>query len=207
MEPTPATHASMFTLMQGVITGVVVVGIGLLLFPAFTGDRRIAGKSLCLSNMKQLTTSQVIYSADWDDTIPTFYTFDGAAAQASFYESTIPYSKNPQIFLCGESPTLRTDRENAGKHIDYQHFPLILKQLGKDKLIHLDKMAAAERVAWMHDPILKMAKVKDGEEIETNHPKAPNGFIVSFFDGHAKFVPTLKRGTADVLSTDGVWLK
>lgn len=193
--------------MQGVITGVVIVVILAILWPTYTGDHRIAGKSRCLSNLKQLTTAQQIYASDWDDAISHSYTFDGPAAQAEFYEQNLPYLKNPKIFLCGESANYLSDRNNSGKHVDFQHFPLILKQVGQDRLIHLDKIDAPDKVAWMHDPILKIAKVPGGEEVETNHKKNPNGFVVSFFDGHAKWTPTLKGGPTGAMSTDGVWLK
>ncbi len=193
--------------MQGVITGVVLIVVVAVTWPVYAGSRPVAGKTRCLSNLKQLSTAQLIYASDWDDAISQRFTFDGSTAQSGFYEANLPYTKNPEIFLCGESSTYRTDLNHSGKHVDFQHFPLILKQVGKDGLIHLDQIDAPDKVAWMHDPMLKIAKVTGGEEVETNHKKAPNAFVVSFFDGHAKWALTLKGGPTDAMTTDGVWLR
>lgn len=210
---TPASpEARRFTLTQGVITGVVIALVLLILAPVYTSDGRRSLKTRCISNMKQLTTSQLIYAADFDEAIVPVYTFDGPVAQSQFFEAMIPYTKNAQIFLCGESPAYWSEPNvseinRTAKRVEYAHFPLILRHVGEDHLINLDRFASPETEAWMHEPILKITKVSNGEEIETHHEKARNGFVVSFFDGHVKFVPTLKGGTSDPMTTDGVWLK
>ena len=207
MGTTDGQHASKFTLLQGVIVGALFAVIVAVVMPVFRSSRPVAGKVRCLSNLKQVTTAQMIYAADWDDAIGAYYTFDGAMGQLRFYEANLPYLKHPEVFLCPESAVSRSDQSNSGKHVEFEHFPLILRQVGKDGIIHLDKIVSPEKVAWMHDPILIFSKVSNGEEVETNHKKAINSMNASFFDGHAKYVPTLKGGATDAMSTDGVWLK
>ena len=209
---TPASpEARRFTLTQGVITCVVIALVLLILAPVYTSDGRRSLKTRCISNMKQLTTSQLIYAADFDEAIVPVYTFDGPVAQSQFFEAMIPYAKNAQIFLCGESPAYWSEPNGpeinrTAKRVEYAHFPLILRHVGEDHLINLDRFASPETEAWMREPILKITKVPNGEEIETHHEKARNGIVASFFDGHVKFVPTLKGGTSDPMTTDGVWL-
>jgi hypothetical protein len=212
VDPTANPEARRFTLAQGVITGVVVALLLLILAPVYTSDGRRSLKTRCISNMKQLTTSQLIYAADFDEAIVPVYTFDGPVAQSQFFEAMIPYAKNAQIFLCGESPAYWSEPNGpeinrTAKRVEYAHFPLILRHVVEDHLINLDRFASPETEAWMHEPILKITKVPNGEEIETHHEKAKYGFVASFFDGHVKFVPTLKGGTSDPMTTDGVWLK
>lgn len=203
--------APKFTLVQGAVLGVfvavIVAVIVAVLMPVYRSSGPAAGKVRCLSNLKQVTTAQMIYAADWDDAIGAYYTFDGAKGQSSFFDANLPYLKDPAIFLCPESSIARSDSNNCGKHVEFEHFPLILRQVGEDGIIHLDTIDAPDKVAWMHDPILKIAKVSNGEEVETNHRTWPNGFVVSFFDGHARFALTQKGGVTDPMTTDGVSLK
>ncbi|MDH4389105.1 MAG: hypothetical protein QE269_10315 [Fimbriimonas sp.] len=207
MEPEPAKHNSRFTLFHGVIVGVLLIGAYAMIAPVSRSAKPAAKKVVCMSNMKQVATAQLIYSVDYDGAISPYYTFDGAAAQSNWVTATLPYVKNYEILLCSESARSKADPSNSKQEMDYEHFPLILKHEGKDKLIWLDKIASPERSGWMHDPVLKSAKVRDGEEIETNHKQYPNSFSVMFFDSHVKYVPTQKGVGSDAMSTDGVWLK
>ncbi len=160
-----------------------------------------------MSNMKRVAIGQMIYSVDYDEAIAPYYTFNGGAARSQFVATVSPYLKNYEILLCSESTRFRSDPSNPKKEIDYEHFPLILKQVGKDQLIRLDKIASPQQTPWMHDPVMKMQRVKAGEEIETNHKYHPNSFSVMFFDSHVKYVPTQKGTVSDAMSTDGVWLR
>lgn len=160
-----------------------------------------------MSNMKRLATGQFIYASDNNDAVAPYYTFDGPAAQAKLTAGLYPYLKDNAVFLCSESARAKADRNNSKQEIDHQHFPLILKHVGKDNLLFPDKVPSPDKTAWMHDPIIKIARTEDGEEIETNHKKNPNGFNVMFVDSHVSFVPTLKGSGREGMNTDGVWLK
>ena len=209
MEPSSSSHAPRFTLLQGVVTFVVLLVVGALVYPAvWSGGSGVRSKRvLCLSNMKRLATAQMIYASDHHEAIPPYYTFDGATAQRHLTAAIDPYLKWNPSFLCTESARWKSGSTNTKQEIDYEHFPLVLKQVGKDGLIKLDKVASPERVGWMHDPVIKSSKVQDGEEVETNHKTHLNSFTVMFFDGHVKYVPTLKGTGRDGMDTSGVWLK
>lgn len=207
METSGTSHTPRFTLLHGVIAGILLVGAYVIISPVFRSARPAAGKVSCMSNMKLLAAAQLLYAGDHDEAIPRHFTFDGAQAQKQLTSTILPYIKQSETFLCSESVRRKADPSNAKQEIDYEHFPLILKLVGKDNLIRLDKVSIPDKTPWMHDAVLKMSAVSDGQEIETNHKEHPNAFSVMFFDCHVNYVPTRQSIGRDAMSTDGVWLK
>ena len=49
---------------------VVIAVLASILFPVFRSARSAATKTACLSNVKQLGLSQILYSTEWDDILP-----------------------------------------------------------------------------------------------------------------------------------------
>lgn len=98
-----------FTLIELLVVIAIIAILAAILFPVFAQAKTAAKITKSLSNVKQLGTSMMIYTADYDDTIPPEYG-NGTDADPNQYHNTdtwvgriYPYVKNKQIFF---DPTL-----------------------------------------------------------------------------------------------------
>src|SRR5436309_1139909 len=68
-----------------------VMILAAILFPVFSQARESARSASCLSNEKQMALGLLMYSQDYDETLPT---------SASWMDKISPYIKNEQVFHC-----------------------------------------------------------------------------------------------------------
>lgn len=98
-----------FTLIELLVVIAIIAILAAILFPVFAQAKDAAKKTACLSNAKQIGTTQKLYMGDYDDAAPIFYaynTLDPSNAPAYFglpnHKGTegllLPYSKNKEIF-------------------------------------------------------------------------------------------------------------
>ena len=94
-----------FTLIELLVVIAIIAILAAILFPVFAQAKNAAKKTQSISNLKQIGTSTLLYSADYDDTYPMSAYFgapEGADPRPvihSVYDTVQPYMKNKQIFL------------------------------------------------------------------------------------------------------------
>ena len=191
-----------------VLFGAVVgLGVAALLYPIFATAPSGHLPASCLSRLKSLAFTQFIYSQDFDDGLPPFYSFDGPEAREAFVAATYPYSKNGSWYVCRLAPESKLESQFSKPVLGYQHFLLILRQQSAKSFIRLTNVRDPARDAWMHDTVVKLEIKPNGEHIETHHGPGRSGFFVSFFDGHSKWVPTTSEQGREWINTMGAWQK
>jgi len=122
-----------FTLIELLVVIAIIAILAAILFPVFAQAKEAAKKTQSISNAKQMGTSLMIYTGDYDDLFPTTNSFNfstGAytagtvtdtpanwrsnnAAWVSangsvFPNNTFPYSKNSQILEAAGVPSEST---------------------------------------------------------------------------------------------------
>jgi prepilin-type N-terminal cleavage/methylation domain-containing protein/prepilin-type processing-associated H-X9-DG protein len=103
-----------FTLIELLVVIAIIAILAAILFPVFARARAKAQQNNCLSNVKQLTLSGVMYCTDYDDYYPiTYYstTINGSPFEQHWSGELYPYLKNVQIYACPagtDVPTLLT---------------------------------------------------------------------------------------------------
>lgn len=70
------------TLLELLIVLAMVVVLAAILFPVFQAGRRMAHRSVCISNLHQAYLALMMYSDDYDHTFPTFKADPNSAAHA-----------------------------------------------------------------------------------------------------------------------------
>ena len=127
-----------FTLIELLVVIAIIAILAAILFPVFAQAREQARRASCLSNLKQLGLSVMMYTQDYDETFPIVYNGGGSCSHAE-YVLIYPYTKNINILQCpdggntgdslpgcamatGEIPTLPSSFHT---HYGYNWGPLI----------------------------------------------------------------------------------
>lgn len=161
--------------------------------------------TVCMSNIKQIGTAQLIYASDNDENLPPHYTFE--REERELIASLTPYLKSPGILNCPESAKAKAPESEMPSTTTYEHFPLVLRFAQSNGIINLGKVLDPTKSPWMHDQILKVEKIPQGEHIETNHKSRDNRLVSVFLDGHARMHPTIPGERIPQISTDGLLAK
>jgi prepilin-type N-terminal cleavage/methylation domain-containing protein/prepilin-type processing-associated H-X9-DG protein len=95
-----------FTLIELLVVIAIIAILAAILFPVFAQARDKARGSACLSNTKQIGTAILMYTEDYDETLPEYWD-DNAAPKAAnpnplgyWHNHLQPYVKSYQVFIC-----------------------------------------------------------------------------------------------------------
>jgi prepilin-type processing-associated H-X9-DG protein len=81
-----------------VVIAIIAI-LAAILFPVFAKAREKARQTSCLSNVKQIGLSFMMYCQDYDETLPLSH-YPTAAAELYYPAILVPYMKNSQIWRC-----------------------------------------------------------------------------------------------------------
>jgi len=101
-----------FTLIELLVVIAIIAILAAILFPVFAQARASARTAVCLSNLKQVGLSVMMYTNDYDEAFP-LSTISGMTAPANHGGTLVayaswkhlcqPYAKNLQIMWCPDS--------------------------------------------------------------------------------------------------------
>ncbi len=106
------THKKGFTLIELLVVIAIIAILAAILFPVFSQAREKARQTSCLSNMKNIGTSLMLYVQDYDESFPFHRTpcWVGASnyrqqyfGAGDWYELIEPYARNWDFFQCPSS--------------------------------------------------------------------------------------------------------
>src|SRR5579863_5350046 len=101
-----------FTLIELLVVIAIIAILAAILFPVFAQAREQARKTSCISNIKQISLANLMYTQDYDETFPLEEYSDPSPKppspdfqgnSASWQNSVQPYVKNWQCFIDPDS--------------------------------------------------------------------------------------------------------
>jgi prepilin-type N-terminal cleavage/methylation domain-containing protein/prepilin-type processing-associated H-X9-DG protein len=94
-----------FTLIELLVVIAIIAILAAILFPVFAQAREKARQTTCLSNLKQIGLSTMMYCEDYDEAYPIslYGDFVGNVAYTC-YDLLYPYTKNLNIYICPSAP-------------------------------------------------------------------------------------------------------
>jgi prepilin-type N-terminal cleavage/methylation domain-containing protein/prepilin-type processing-associated H-X9-DG protein len=109
----PRNRKRAFTLIELLVVIAIIAILAAILFPVFAQARERARMSACLSNMRQIGSSLMMYAQDYDETLP-YIRFHGGGAcpkgsHCYVWKNAIrPYLKSLDVLACPSNPYGRT---------------------------------------------------------------------------------------------------
>ena len=105
-----------FTLIELLVVIAIIAVLAAILFPVFAQAREKARQTTCVSNLKQLGTSLLMYAQDYDETLPGDVHLPpingGNSETVSYDRLLLPYLKSDAVFAC---PSDSAPRSNQGE--------------------------------------------------------------------------------------------
>ncbi|HZO89447.1 MAG TPA: DUF1559 domain-containing protein [Chthonomonadaceae bacterium] len=129
-----------FTLIELLVVIAIIAILAAILFPVFAQARESARMTSCLSNMKQVGLSWLMYAQDYDETFPLSRAFSlneppelggangggcdcdsNCTTNITWREETLPYVKNYGVYRCPSNPNndQATEDRDKGFKISY----------------------------------------------------------------------------------------
>jgi prepilin-type N-terminal cleavage/methylation domain-containing protein/prepilin-type processing-associated H-X9-DG protein len=99
-------RGSGFTLIELLVVIAIIAILAAILFPVFAQAREAARATSCRSNLKQLGTSMVMYTEDYDEQTPTVCCYNPLSSYngSNWGWALLPYIKNMGVFRCPDDP-------------------------------------------------------------------------------------------------------
>jgi prepilin-type N-terminal cleavage/methylation domain-containing protein/prepilin-type processing-associated H-X9-DG protein len=115
MKTTHRSYRSAFTLIELLVVIAIIAILAAILFPVFAQAREKARQSSCLSNLKQMGVALMMYTQDFDETLPPGIN-NAFSSNRTWMHHIAPYTKNRGIFVCPSASDLVPNVTNPGNN-------------------------------------------------------------------------------------------
>lgn len=220
-----------FTLIELLVVIAIISVLAAILFPVFATAREKARQTQCLSNLKQIANSELLYMQDNDGGIHSVIPggWEGKAGQVgepSMWMGVLqPYAKNTQIFRCPSAVAPTIDITYAGRvntsvgmnsylgwYFNYWHFYMWDKTTPNPRPVYESTIQYPAQTVLFCDGVdkPKNGAAARGYYIDPSCGKDlqyglstrhSDGTVMVMADGHAKWVKTVSALNQMALDT------
>jgi prepilin-type N-terminal cleavage/methylation domain-containing protein/prepilin-type processing-associated H-X9-DG protein len=204
-------RSSGFTLIELLVVIAIIAILAAILFPVFAKARQKAQQSTCLSNVKELTLSALMYCSDYDEKEPFPYVAAPYFSPAQSWGGPTggpgnaggainPYVKNQSIWLCPSDPKAPTGSATYVNgatsycmNFGYAGFTFAGASSPNQGNVPIDRYSYPAQKMWIADCNLGNAAafyLGNGAAVCNTYVGSwhNNGANMSFEDGHATWM-------------------
>ena len=212
-----------FTLIELLVVIAIIAILAAILFPVFARAREKARQTSCLSNIKQISLGILMYAQDYDEKFQNLGMCGApAGAPQKWWDCTLPYTKNNQIYLCPSASSVDGGTSLVPTGCNYGFNIWAYRALGWYAVV---QVPAPSSTIMIGDRDLGCARLLSSRCVvagcacySSQHPVQNSHYLVArhngganygFMDGHAKWyntvVPTAATGWASNNPPDGLF--
>lgn len=207
-----------FTLIELLVVIAIIAILAAILFPVFAQAKLAAKASACISNVKQMQTSFIMYQTDHDDMFP-LGAYGTSTSFAIWHDLIDPYIKNKEIWWCPCSNVGKYDASGAvtshfgynvrfltNLELDFSNLPTqtsVSSTAAQDPSNTVSLLSARTSVSgsWCGDDGKFLLKASDYFGLSSGNgfdcwgipdPNAANQALIAWVDGHANKQPLSK---------------
>ncbi len=222
-----------FTLIELLVVIAIISILAAILFPVFARARANARRATCVSNLKQIGLGVMMYTQDNDERYPAGYFTNAADPPGGRWHATFwlwenllyPYVKTNQVFVCPDTLTPNNTGAVPNYVGNYGANRDAMPQGGVTPLTLSDMTFASSTylitetrtyvtthgyvriadVTWGIPGACSVVSGANATHQDCNTPRHLEGNVMSFADGHAKWLPirTLVQEAND--GVNGQW--
>ncbi|NLO05374.1 MAG: DUF1559 domain-containing protein [candidate division WS1 bacterium] len=210
-----------FTLIELLVVIAIIAILAAILFPVFARAREKARQTSCLSNLKQLSLSMLMYVQDYDERFTvsswgssTFYN----SGSRRWFQAIAPYVNNDQIMVCPSVPNQKTESPsgsgyfyggygyngygtNNGNGLGYRHEYSTGGSAGSQRPITLSQVEQPSSMIMLGEPNNTTPSLRAyGSYLPTDRHNG--GSNIAHVDGHAKWYSAQQMDSGH---TESVW--
>lgn len=194
-----------FTLIELLVVIAIIAILASILFPVFARARENARRASCMSNMKQLGLSMMMYKQDYDGRFPSAGWVDnlpcpdgsGNMCGASWEVKIYPYVKSLQVYVCpSDSDRVWLGNNQGTGQISYGYNFVNLDFVNEAAIDKPSQMIMmADMQGTVTYALYQFNSYTSGiREISDRHL---NGAVLNFVDGHVKWIKIARDSATD----------
>ena len=153
-----------FSLIELMVVIVIILVLAALLFPLFARAREKARQSTCISNQRQITQALLMTVQDEKENFPP---------ASSWVKDTMAYLGSDKVMNCPS-----TTRTGSATVSDYGMNQYLCE-------MPFGAMKDSSNIVMTADANNELLAARDDADVNRHQ----HGFVVSFVDGHQKFMP------------------
>ena len=196
-----------FTLIELLVVIAIISILAAILFPVFARARENARRASCMSNIKQIALSSIMYSQDYDERLVPYQ--NTAAPILSWYQILQPYIKNNQVLFCPSDSNSDSSKPPIYNNISYGWNWYYLCYLPNSNFssggLSLAAISAPSETVMVGDSQGTVTGATAygiySQTLLLSPPRHLGGMNMGFVDGHVKWfnVPGVLTATNDNL--------
>ena len=176
-----------FTLIELLVVIAIIAILAAILFPVFARAREKARQSTCLSNIKQISLGNLMYTQDYDE-MTVIFSQGPSGGNPQWHYLIEPYLKNTNIFVC---PTQKPTVAWYGRIISYGVHRSTGVSLGSIQK-PAETLAIADSVYLDNEvnscAVFYVPPGNTNGSFGCLSKRHNDGLNVGFYDGHAKWM-------------------
>jgi prepilin-type N-terminal cleavage/methylation domain-containing protein len=185
-----------FTLIELLVVIAIIAILAAILFPVFAQAREKARSASCLSNHKQISMSILMYAQDYDEVMPLAYGYYPGFGWLWEYVGNVPYNNACPGGICGPNWTMAMTEYWVNSTQPYtKNFQVFLcPSAAKPSAIGANVVPAGAppnaRTSYTYNGLL-MAYAQPGVTLPSQLPLVTESNGAAYFDGYCTANPVL----------------